>query len=402
MTRPEAAISVHGLGKCFRIYRDPSARILRVLTRGRFGSFQERWALRDVGFEVPRGCVLGVVGANGAGKSTLLRILGGITRPTEGSFSLRGRLGSLLSLGEGMHPDFNGKDNIFMNAAIGGIPRREVKERFHEIVEFSELGDAIWRPVRTYSSGMAMRLAFSVSIMTNPEILMLDEVLAVGDQHFQKKCMDRVAEIRRAGTTILFVSHSTYHVRQLCDEAIWLEQGRVTGRGDPARVTDEYISFQIAQDRRAHPEPAARPPREPDAPSLGAVSITRTESPGSGGPFTTGESVDIQIAYRNPPRRPCHVAIAVTRNDGVTVFSASTRSTGEPVTDAEGSSLLRLALRVTSGEFALSAWLLDEAGEVLDERRACVEFKVTHAGIERGVFLADSRWLTPEEARSSS
>ena len=262
------AVKVEGVGKCYRLFPNETARIVEWITRGHARRHEEKWALKDVSFELQRGSALGIIGGNGAGKSTLLKILTGTTRPTTGQFVVNGRLGSLLELGAGFHPEFTGKDNLYMNAAVLGIPKAEVKARYEELVSFAELGEYLHQPVRTYSSGMAMRLGFTVAMMANPEIMILDEVLAVGDQHFQKKCMDRIRDIRKSGTTILFVSHSIYHVRQMCDEAIWLHEGQVVMHGKPVDVTDEYVNFQYAlsgravRDRRAEGRPrrVAGPP----------------------------------------------------------------------------------------------------------------------------------------------
>jgi lipopolysaccharide transport system ATP-binding protein len=201
---------------------------------------RELWALKDVSFEVAPGTILGIVGANGAGKSTLLKIIARVTRPTEGRVVGRGRVVSLLELGAGFNPDFSARDNILMNAAMHGISRREVLERMDDIVDFAEIGEFLDQPLRHYSSGMYLRLAFSVAINMRPDILLADEILAVGDIAFQERCLARVAEEGRRGLTVFFVSHDLSALARLCDRILWLDQGRLTREGEPGRVLADY------------------------------------------------------------------------------------------------------------------------------------------------------------------
>jgi lipopolysaccharide transport system ATP-binding protein len=201
---------------------------------------RELWALKDVSFQVSPGTILGIVGANGAGKSTLLKIIARVTRPTEGRVVGRGRVVSLLELGAGFNPDFSARDNILMNAAMHGISRREVLERMDDIVDFAEIGEFLDQPLRHYSSGMYLRLAFSVAINMRPDILLADEILAVGDIAFQERCLARVAEEGRRGLTVFFVSHDLAALSRLCDRILWLDQGRLMREGEPGRVLADY------------------------------------------------------------------------------------------------------------------------------------------------------------------
>ena len=238
------SIVVRGLGKRFRRY-DPH----RSLTFQEWvASWLKRrpkpeyiWSLRNVNFDLAPGSTLGIVGANGAGKSTLLRLLAGIGRPDEGRLHVYGRLSGLLSLGAGFHSDLTGRENVFVTGVIGGLTRREVARRLDEIVEFAELGHAIDAPLRTYSTGMQMRLAFSVAIHVHSDILLIDEVLAVGDHAFQRKCLDRIELLKQTGCTIVIVSHDTWSLRQFCDQAIWLEQGRIHEEGPAVGVLDRDV-----------------------------------------------------------------------------------------------------------------------------------------------------------------
>jgi lipopolysaccharide transport system ATP-binding protein len=199
------------------------------------------WALRDVNFNVAPGKTVGIMGANGAGKSTLLRLIGGVGRPDEGQIHVHGRIGALLDLGAGFHPDLTGRENIYINGVISGLSRREVSRSFDSIVHFAELEDFIDSPLRVYSSGMQMRLGFSIAVHIEPEVLLIDEVLAVGDISFQQKCIQRIERFKSQGCTILLVSHEPGLIRKHCDEAIWLRAGRMVSYGKAAAVTRQYV-----------------------------------------------------------------------------------------------------------------------------------------------------------------
>src|ERR1051325_3755559 len=199
-------------------------------------------ALKDVSFTVAKGSTVGVIGRNGSGKSTALKLVAGITKPTSGTVRVDGRISALIELGAGFHPEISGRENVFINGIMLGLSKREIEERFDEIVEFAELRDFIEAPVKTYSSGMYMRLGFAVAIHVDPEVLLVDEVLAVGDEGFTHKCLDKFAEFRRRGRTILLVTHSLNLVERFCDEALWLEAGRKHAEGDPKRVIGAYMS----------------------------------------------------------------------------------------------------------------------------------------------------------------
>ncbi len=202
--------------------------------------YEEFWALKEVSFQLERGQVLGIIGHNGAGKSTLLKVISGILKPTEGSVSLGGAVVPMLELGSGFDQDLTGRENIFLNGAILGYSEQYLKDKYDEIVEFSELGKFIEVPIRNYSSGMLMRLAFSIATVVNPEILIVDEILAVGDAAFQEKSKARMKQLMSGGTTVLFVSHSLDQIREMCDKVIWLEHGRIKMAGETAQVCDAY------------------------------------------------------------------------------------------------------------------------------------------------------------------
>ena len=228
-------------------------------------------AVQDVSFTVPAGRTLGVIGRNGSGKSTLLKLVAGITKPTQGTVRVNGRISALIELGAGFHPEISGRENVFINGIMLGLSKREISRRFDEIVDFAELRDFIDAPVKTYSSGMYLRLGFAVAIHVDPDVLLVDEVLAVGDEGFTHKCLDKFAEFKRRGKTILLVTHSLGLVERFCDEALWLDGGRMKGMGDPKRVVGAYITDvevseeqQLAAgDARAHESAVVVSPDEP-------------------------------------------------------------------------------------------------------------------------------------------
>jgi ABC-type polysaccharide/polyol phosphate transport system ATPase subunit len=235
------AVSVEKISKNYRIYSKPSDRLKELLIpRRRF--HKDFWALRDVSFDVKHGSTCGVIGENGSGKSTLLQIVAGTLQPTQGTVHLSGRVAALLELGAGFNPEFTGRDNVFLNAAIMGLSQQEITEKLPDIERFAEIGSFIEQPVKTYSSGMYVRLAFAVSIHVDPEILLVDESLSVGDVYFQQRCMRRIRQMKDEGKTILFVSHDMAAVKNLCDTALWLEHGRILASGAPDEVVSRYLA----------------------------------------------------------------------------------------------------------------------------------------------------------------
>jgi ABC-type polysaccharide/polyol phosphate transport system ATPase subunit len=208
-------------------------------------------AVRGVSFDVPEGCTFGVIGRNGSGKSTILKLVAGISKPTHGTVRVRGRVSALIELGAGFHPEISGRENVFINGIMLGLSKREVARRFDEIVEFAEMREFIDAPVKTYSSGMYMRLGFAVAVHVDPDVLLVDEVLAVGDESFTHKCLDKFAEFKRRGKTILLVTHALNLVERFCDEALWMDAGQVRAEGDPKRVVDSYIT-DVGRSEEAH------------------------------------------------------------------------------------------------------------------------------------------------------
>ncbi|MDH1147173.1 ABC transporter ATP-binding protein [Pseudomonas mosselii] len=259
----DAVIKAINLSKCYEVYQKPHHRLLQMFARGRSAYFQEFWAVRNVSFEIQPGETVGIIGSNGSGKSTLLQMLCGTLNPSSGSIDVKGRIAALLELGAGFNPEFTGRENVYLNAAILGLDRQQIDEQLPAIEAFAEIGEFIEQPVKTYSSGMYVRLAFSVAIHTNPSILVVDEALSVGDARFQAKCMDRIKQMKRDGVSILFVSHDVSAVRTLCDRAIWLDKGTVRGIGDVFMITglyNEYLFSDAVAAPTALPEPDLEQP----------------------------------------------------------------------------------------------------------------------------------------------
>lgn len=238
-----AAIRVDNLSKYFKVYNDRAHELKECLLFWKRNRYEKREVLKEITFEVQKGSVLGIVGTNGSGKSTLLKLMSRIIYPNSGIITMNGRVSSLIELGAGFHPDMSGRENIYINASIFGLTRKEIRARLADIIEFSELGEYIDNPVRTYSSGMYMRLAFSVAINVDADILLVDEILAVGDGAFQKKCYEKMNQIRQKGTTIVIVSHDLNQIERICDRCIWLGDGKIILAGDTKNVLDGYRNF---------------------------------------------------------------------------------------------------------------------------------------------------------------
>jgi ABC-type polysaccharide/polyol phosphate transport system ATPase subunit len=344
MTTP--AIEIENVSKRYRLgtvgrggsIRDAISSAVRRAVQRNTRSRPEIWALRDISLELEEGHALGVVGRNGAGKSTLLKILGRITEPTSGISRARGRVACLLEVGTGFHPELTGRENILLNGAILGMSRREIRGRFDEIVDFSGVARFLDTPIKRYSSGMQLRLAFSIAAHLEPDILIVDEILAVGDFEFQKKCLKRMAEVEKEGRTVVFVSHDLEAIARLCPSAIWLEKGRIQERGPATEVIDSYLASTQADGPLGKGLVVEGP--------LRIHSITIND--GSGRPTTTirrdsafSISVDFSLEERFPG---FDIALYVVNSSGVRVFDEAW-SDREP-RRAEGPGRFTVALKI--------------------------------------------------------
>lgn len=400
------ALEVRGLGKAYKVYATPRER-LKALLLGH-ANVREQWVLRDVSFTLPRGRCLGVIGSNGAGKSSLLKLVAGTLMPSTGAVARAGRLTAILELGAGFHPEFTGRENLFFSGQLIGISEAQMRELTPEIIAWSELGDAIDRPVKAYSSGMVVRLAFALVTAVPPRILIVDEALAVGDQHFQKKCIERIESFRRDGCSILFCSHSMYHVRQLCDEAIWLDQGQVRGLGPTEAVVSAYEAHVRQLDAAADATPlaavetGASPPLAAPVARGAAELLTVTASPlkaepGQALPLLEGTELKVQLVARGSGDEQPNFGVMIEQLHGAGVASVGTHLSGfDPVRGEDG--LWRATVRfpdlpLLSGEYVVSAYLFDSAGLVTyQEWLQYLPFRVVYPSVAPGLVRLSHEW----------
>ena len=386
----DSAVAADRLTKVYRIYDSAWGRLREaVLRRPAHRPFR---ALSDVSFELPPGEGLGVVGENGAGKSTLLKIVAGVTRPTSGELSIRGRVASILELGSGFHHEFTGRQNIRLSAAIVGLDQRELRERTRDIIEFSELGAAIDQPVRSYSTGMTMRLGFSIAVQVEPDILVVDEALSVGDGYFQKKCMDRLQRYMAAGGTLLFCSHAMYYVTSFCQEALWLREGQVAAEGPALAVVGEYERFLMAKTVEgagadgATEDRAAAPARILGIRPLDGGAHRRASA--SWALEVEWESRDDDLGF--------HLAVGLDSADGVQVCAFTTQRAGlKPMTGAgRHRAVVRVPrLPMTKGDYSACVFLLDEESlHVYDRKVQANVLEIEARRFEPSLFEVAHEW----------
>lgn len=362
----QPAIVATGLGKTFRKHGANRATTWQelVLTAGRGITRPERfWGLRDLSFTVTHGRMFGIIGRNGAGKSTLLRLLGGLFRADEGTVQVNGRVSGLLDLGAGFHPDLTGRENVYISGVVGGLTRREVSARFEEIVEFAELRSVIDEPLRTYSTGMHMRLAFSVAVHVGSQILLVDEVLAVGDLPFQRKCIDRIQHFRDQGCTVIVVAHDLTMVRELCDDALWLDHGRLQKIGSSDEVVRAYSDDAVQETILRNKFQETTGPMEDTAGmrrigsrevELASVDVMSSQRKVMAD-FRCGEPVRVEISYfaQEAVRDPVFV-VSITEEDGRVRFKAATGGALShiPLVKGRGRLSLRIQdLHLTPGKY---------------------------------------------------
>jgi len=330
----DVAVSVEGLGKRYHIghQQDPYGRLTESLwgalrapldmVRGKRRETGEWiWALRDVSFELRQGDVVGVIGRNGAGKTTLLKVLSRITEPTTGTVTLRGRVGSLLEVGTGFHPELTGRENVFMSGAVLGMRRAEINRKFDEIVDFAGIEQFLDTPVKRYSSGMQVRLGFAVAAHLEPEILFIDEVLAVGDAEFQKKCLGKMSELGKGGRTILFVSHSMPAMLRLCEQAILLDHGRVVTAGPTHAVVGEYLETDLGRTSERRWEDPSTAPGD-DVVQLRSIRVVPAGG-GQGDEVDVTEPIDVEIEYWSAGTLRPSVNFRVENDEGICLFAVS-------------------------------------------------------------------------------
>lgn len=315
-------LRLQGVGKSYPVPLSASDRFgtLFALLRGRRAA-HEFTALQEINLDVYRGQSLGLVGENGAGKSTLLKIIAGVVKPTCGMVTVNGRIGALLELGAGFHPEYSGRENVFLSAALMGMPRGEIARRLDEILAFADIGEHIDQPIKHYSSGMVVRLGFAIATTMRPDLLITDEVLAVGDESFQKKCVAWMEEYLAGGGTLLLCSHSMYHIQKLCQKAIWIHHGHARSIGAASDVTREYLAYHEEKARLAKALPTAA---DTPLPHGDLYQVRSLEVNGLDGdtPVTVrmGESLEVSGTVYSPDGRPPNVAIGLVRADGTGVY----------------------------------------------------------------------------------
>jgi ABC-type polysaccharide/polyol phosphate transport system ATPase subunit len=424
------AIEVRGVRKIYRRYgrRKQFATLKSALLSGRIlrdlqpdETFE---ALKGVSFDVAAGQTFGIIGRNGSGKSTMLKLIAGIGRPTDGTVRVQGRVSALIELGAGFHPEISGRENVFINGMMLGLTKREIAARFDEIVAFAELEEFIDAPVKTYSSGMYMRLGFAVAIHVDPDVLLVDEVLAVGDEAFTHKCLDKFAEFRRRGRTVLLVTHSLDLVTRFCDEALWLDGGVAKAQGDPKRVVDAYLmavakteNVELATvDRASASHTVAPAPQEPvDAPVEQPADMFRAVEGRWGsreaeivgvdlvGPdgqpsqvFQSGEPVEIRLrVVARQPLTDFVFGVGIFNADGVCCYGTNTHIEGVAPGTLAGDGEATFAidrLDLVDGTYKLDVAVHRENGAPYDYHRLLYTFRVKSRLKEAGIFRPPHRW----------
>jgi ABC-type polysaccharide/polyol phosphate transport system ATPase subunit len=378
-------------------------------------------ALKGVSFEVAAGKTFGIIGRNGSGKSTMLKLIAGIGRPSSGDVKVNGRLSALIELGAGFHPEISGRDNVFINGMMLGLSKQDITDRFDEIVAFAELEDFIDEPVKTYSSGMYMRLGFSVAINVDPDVLLVDEVLAVGDEAFTHKCLDKFADFRRRGRTVLLVTHSLDLVTRFCDEALWLDHGVARAQGDPRRVVDAYLmdvasAENTALDRAPRPSTAARSAEPHDMMKAGegrwgtreaeilAVEFVRPDGVAAH-VFESGEALAIRMQVRaHQPLEDFVFGVGLFSADGVCCYGTNTDVEGaEPrefVGDAEVGFVID-SLCLVAGAYKVDVAVHRKNGAPYDYHRLLYTIRVTSRVNETGIVRPPHRWTFSSGIRMS-
>ncbi|MDQ4089435.1 MAG: ABC transporter ATP-binding protein [Actinomycetota bacterium] len=393
MTRP--AITVDGVSKRFRLYHERNQSLKAAIMRRHRATFEDFWALREVTLEVPEGTTIGLIGENGSGKSTLLKCMARILRPDAGAISIRGKVSALLELGAGFHAELSGRENVYLNGSILGLSRRELDRKFDEIVRFAGLERFIDSPVKNYSSGMYVRLGFSVAINVEPDVLLVDEVLSVGDAQFQRRCADKFQDLRKDGKTIVIVSHGLDTIRTLCDTAAWLDGGRLEAVGSAADVVEAY-SRKVEIEHQEDVDPSSRT-------GSGEGEVTLIEVLDANG-LQTGavrarDAVTVRVHYTmNQPIEQPVFGVAVHTLDGIEVSAATSRTTFIP-DKLDGTGFVDMhvpALVLLPGTYDITAYITNFGGvHQYDFRYRACRFRVDPGephGSYGGVMSLGASW----------
>jgi ABC-type polysaccharide/polyol phosphate transport system ATPase subunit len=383
----DTAITARELRKVYKLYAKPMDRFKEILFRKQHHS--EFIALNGININVRKGETLGIIGENGAGKSTLLKIFSRTLKATGGDVNINGRVSSLLELGSGFHPEFTGLENIYFYGSLLGIPPSEMKQRINEIISFAEIGEHINYPLKTYSSGMYVRLAFSVAMAVEPDILVVDEALSVGDLYFQKKSTEKILSFKELGKTIIFCSHSMYYINRLCDKVIWLKNGQITMEGSPHAITQAYETYQLTKEEGKGKETLVEQEEEKGEVALvliGNIIIT---------PFPMvrcGDDLNIEIEiHANDRSIPYRVAAILKRIDEIDIIGIGTRD-HEPLTGNRKVNLCFPSLQLKQGTFFIKIHVMDEKFVHIYDSKASSPFNVPKETLELGFLNLPYKW----------
>ncbi|MBX5466953.1 MAG: ATP-binding cassette domain-containing protein [Firmicutes bacterium] len=392
-----AYLRAEHISKRFQLRRDRADSVggllMRMLPGRRPPPAEPFWALRDVSFEMGPGVSFGIVGNNGSGKSTLLKIVTRTMLPTTGRIAVEGRVSALIELGAGFHPDFTGRENVYLNASILGIPRRQIERKMEEIIDFAEIRPFIDTPVKYYSSGMHARLGFAVATSVEPDLLIVDEVLAVGDEAFQQKCMDRIFRMKREGVNILLVSHDLGSIERLMDQALWLDRGVMRAQGRPRDVVHAYREALIGAD--AAPAPADGP--EPAAPALELVSAHCLSQGRAVDQIRAGDPLTVEWTWacRGPEVFQGALELSLRRPDGLEIARWSQLKEGRQIAVGPGQARVALdldALWLATGQYEFDCALFDGQGRRIWEARPLLTLRVQALDFSAGLVLIPHRW----------
>jgi lipopolysaccharide transport system ATP-binding protein len=404
-----SAVSICGVSKRFRLHKGRQISTVKDLfvRGGRASLFAgaELWALRDVSLELPSGRMVGVIGSNGSGKSTLLKLIGGILKPTSGTVVVNGRVSALIELGSGFHPEFTGRENVFVNGVLLGLSRAEIRDRFDEIVAFAGLADFIDNPVKTYSSGMYMRLGFAIAVTVDPDILLIDEILAVGDEAFQHKCVSRIQQSKGEGKTIVLVTHDLGSVERLCDKAVWLEGGRLMAQGEPREIVGRYLG-RVAEREAAAFEAVHHETEEVVATGTmqrwgsREIEITGVRLTDQAGRerylYEAGEPCTIRLAFRVHRLVEDPVfGIGIFRKDGVCCYGTNTAIEGLTISKLDGDGQVEVRVQrldLVEGEYLLDVAVHARDGQPYDYHSRLYTFAVRSRIKDTGVARLLHEW----------
>lgn len=412
MRNQNNAIEVIDIEKSFNVYFDKSNNLKEKVLFWKRNRYEKRSVLKGISFSVKKGEAIGLIGHNGCGKSTTLKLLTRIMYPDKGTIELKGRVSSLIELGAGFHPDMSGRENIYINASIFGLSRKEIDERIDEIISFSELEDYIENPVRTYSSGMYMRLAFSVAINVDADILLVDEILAVGDIKFQSKCFEKLREIKAKGTTIVIVSHSLNQIEEICERTIWIDQGKIKEIGSPRNVHRHYLEFmndyslskEKANEKNNAEEEKPTSPIDPIAVKKAndkQIIIMNCKLLSNDGKekssFVTGESAVFMFDYEvlDKNRGEASIELVVIRNDGLECYETNTFREGIPNMFLNDHGTIKVyieKINLVSGEYWIEIGLRKKDGFPFDYVEHACKVNMTSLDRERGILRLDHKW----------